>query len=99
MSSSVLIEPVKAEGFGWGGVVAAAFGDVQVAGVFDGRDDGRADGGQVDGPAASPAGRGVFAERHVPDVLRGSRARDLAWSPRLRSSEAVVIEVSVCDTC
>jgi hypothetical protein len=39
MSVSVLIEPVEAEGFGWGGVVAAAFGDVQVGGVFNSRDD------------------------------------------------------------
>jgi hypothetical protein len=29
----------------------------------------------------------------------GSRARDLIWSPRLRSSEAVVKDVSVRDTC
>jgi len=50
MSASVLIEAVEVEGFGGGGVVAPAFGDVQVAGVFDGRDDGGADGGQVDGP-------------------------------------------------
>ena len=57
------------EGFGGGGVVAAAFGDVQVAGVFDGRGDGGADGGQVDGPAAGPAGGGVLAERRVPDVV------------------------------
>jgi len=37
------------EGFqrGW---CAPAFWDVQVAGVFDGRDDGGADGGQVGGP-------------------------------------------------
>ena len=69
MSVPVLIEAVESEGFGGRGVVAAAFGDVQVAGVFDGRDDGRADGGQVDGPAAGPAGRGVFAEGHVPDVV------------------------------
>ena len=40
------IEAVEAEGFGGGGVVAAAFGEVQVAGIFA----GRADGGQVDGP-------------------------------------------------
>jgi hypothetical protein len=40
MSASVLIEAVEAEGFGGGGVVAPAFGDVQVAGVFEGRDDG-----------------------------------------------------------
>ncbi len=64
-----LIEAVEAEGFGGGGVVAAAFGDVQVAGVFDGRDDGGADGGQVDGPVPGTAGRGVFAERRVPDVV------------------------------
>jgi hypothetical protein len=31
-------------------MVAPAFGDVQVAGVFEGRDDGGADGGQVGGP-------------------------------------------------
>jgi hypothetical protein len=58
---SVLIKAVEAEGLGGGGVVAAAFGDVQVAGVFDGRDDGGADGGQVGGPAAGTAG-GIFAE-------------------------------------
>src|SRR5258708_28475612 len=69
MSASVLIKAVEVEGFGGGGVVAAAFGDVQVAGVFDGRDDGGADGGQVGGPAAGAAGRGVFAESHVPDVV------------------------------
>jgi hypothetical protein len=71
MSASVLIKAVESEGFGGGGVVAAAFGDVQVAGVFEGRDDGRADGRQVDQPAAGPAGGGVFAERHVPDVMVG----------------------------
>jgi len=60
---------VEAEGFGWGGVVAPAFGDVQVAGVFDGRDDGGADGGQVDGPAAGAAGGGIFPESKVADVV------------------------------
>ena len=69
MSASVLIEAVEAEGFGGGGVVAAAFGDVQVAGVLEGRDDGGADGGQVDGPAAGAAGGGVFAESQVADVV------------------------------
>ena len=69
MSASVLIEAVESEGFGGGGVVAAAFGDVQVAGVFDGRDDGGADGGQVGRPAAGAAGGGVFTERHVADVV------------------------------
>ena len=39
-----LIEAVEAEGFGGGSVVASAFGDVQVAGVFDGRGDGGAEG-------------------------------------------------------
>src|ERR1035441_7421549 len=63
MSVSVLIEAVEVEGFGGGGVIAPAFGDVQVAGVFDNRDDGGADGGQVGGPAAGAAGGGVFAER------------------------------------
>ena len=69
MSVSVLIEAVEAEGLGGGGVVAAAFGDVQVAGVFEGRGDGGADGGQVDGPVAGAAGGGVFAEGQVADVV------------------------------
>src|SRR6202043_3618623 len=66
---SSLIEAVEAEGLGGGGVVAPAFGDVQVAGVFDSRDDGGADGGQVGGPAAGTAGGGVLAERRVPYVV------------------------------
>src|SRR5205807_2664040 len=69
MSVSVLIEAVEAEGFGGGGVVASAFGDVQVAGVFEGRDDGCADGGQVGGPAAGAAGGGIFPESKVADVV------------------------------
>src|SRR5512135_3115275 len=69
MSAYALIEAVEAEGFGGGGVVASAFGDVQVAGVFDGGDDGGADGGQVDGSAAGAAGGGVLAEGHVADVV------------------------------
>src|SRR6266568_4950691 len=69
MSHFCLIEAVEVEGFGGGGVVAPAFGDVQVAGVFDGRDDGGADGGQVGGAAAGAAGRGVFAVGDVPDVV------------------------------
>jgi hypothetical protein len=60
MSASVLVEAVEVEGLGGGGVVTSAFGDVQVAGVLDGRDDGGADGGQVGGPAAGPAGSGIF---------------------------------------
>src|ERR1700722_19500021 len=69
MSVSVLIEAVESEGFGGGAVVASAFGDVQVAGVFDGRDDGSPDSGQVGRTAAGTAGRGIFAERHVTDVV------------------------------
>ena len=69
MSASVLFETVEAEGFGGGGVVAPAFRDVQVSGIFDGRDDGGADGGQVGRPVAGAAGRGVLAERDVPDVV------------------------------
>ena len=41
---------MEAEGFGGGGVVAPAFGDVQVTGIFDGRDDGGADGARLTGP-------------------------------------------------
>ena len=69
MSVPVLIEAVEPEGLGGSAVVASAFGDVQVAGVFDGRDDGSPDGGQVGRPAAGPAGRGVFMECHVADVV------------------------------
>src|SRR5450631_2555893 len=60
---------METEGFGGGCVVAASFGDVQVAGIFDGRDDRGADGGQVDGSVAGAAGRGVLGEGHVPDVV------------------------------
>src|SRR5690348_13190310 len=69
MSASVLIEAVKSERFGGGGVVAAAFGDVQVAGVFEGRGDGRAEGGQVGWPAAGAAGGGIFPESKVADMV------------------------------
>src|SRR5690348_17193143 len=69
MSASVLIEAVKSERFGGGGVVAAAFGDVQVAGVLEGRGDGGADGGQVDWPAAGAAGGGIFPESKVADMV------------------------------
>ena len=53
MPVSALIEAVEAEGFGGRSMVAAAFGDVQVAGVLD---DG-ADGGQVGGHL--PPGQGL----------------------------------------
>src|SRR6266699_3921661 len=69
MSASALIEAVEADSFGGRGVIAAAFGDVQVAGVLDGRGNGGADGGQVGRPAAGPAGGGIFAECDVPDVV------------------------------
>jgi hypothetical protein len=69
MSVFVLIQVVEAEGLGGSGVVAAAFGDVQVAGVFEGRDDGGADGGQVGRPAAGAAGGAVFSETQVTDVM------------------------------
>jgi hypothetical protein len=48
---------------------------VQVASVFEGSDDGGADGCQVDGPVAGAAGGGVFAERDVAQLLRGSRGQ------------------------
>ena len=71
MSASVLIEAVEVEGFGGGGVVAPAFGNVQVTGIFDGRDDGCANSCQVGGAAAGAAGGGVFTECHVPELLQG----------------------------
>ena len=85
MSVSVLIEAVESEGFGGSAVVASAFGDVQVAGVFDGRDDGGADGGQVGRPAAGPAGRDIFAERHVG---RGGAPR---WTSRTRRARSCAV--------
>jgi hypothetical protein len=57
----LLIKVVETERLGRGGVVTPAFGNVQVAGVFDGRDGGGADGGQVGGPVAGTAGGMVFA--------------------------------------
>jgi hypothetical protein len=57
------------EGLGGGRVVAPAFGDVQVTGVLDGRDDRGADGGQVGWPAAGPASGGIFAESDIPDMM------------------------------
>src|SRR5690349_18786291 len=69
MSASVLIEAVEAESLGGGCVVAPAFGDVQVAGVLEGRDHSGADGGQVGRPAGGATGGGIFAEAHVADVV------------------------------
>src|SRR5215469_3631431 len=71
MSVSVLIEAVEAEGFGGGGVVAPAFGDVQVAGVFEGRDDGGADGGQVGGPLLLGETAGTRAAQVAADARLG----------------------------
>ena len=73
MSASVLIEAVEAEGFGGGGTVAPAFGDMQVAGVFEGRDDGGADGGQV-------GGRGLLGE------TAGMRAAPVAADARFEET-------------
>jgi len=42
LSISVLIEAVELEGFGGGGAVPSAFGDVLVTGVFDGHRQARA---------------------------------------------------------
>jgi hypothetical protein len=49
-------------------VVAPAFGDVQVAGVFEGRDDGGADGGQVGGPLPSGETAGTRAAQVAADA-------------------------------
>jgi hypothetical protein len=69
MSCSVLTKAVEAEGFGGGGMVAPAFGDVQIADFFESRDDGDADGSQARGPAAGTVSGGIFAESHVADVM------------------------------
>src|SRR5579875_1579424 len=81
MSSCVLIEAVEVEGFGGGGVVAAACGDVQVAGVLECSGDDGVDGGQIDGAVAGAAGGGVLAEGDVADVVVGLDASVLADEP------------------
>jgi hypothetical protein len=50
-------------------MVTAAFGDVQVAGVFDGRGDGGADGGQVNGPRRRYGWWRCLHGMSVPDVV------------------------------
>jgi hypothetical protein len=64
-------EALEAEGFGGGGVVLSAFGDVEVAGVADGVDDGVAEGGEVDRSVAGSVGGVVFGEGDVSDVVAG----------------------------
>ena len=54
-------------------MVAPAFGDAQVAGLFEGRDDGGADGGQVGGPL--PLGE-----------TAGTRAAQVAADARLEET-------------
>jgi hypothetical protein len=68
MSASVLIDAVEAEGFDGVAWSRQVFGDVQVAGLLAGRDDGGGDGGQVGGSAAGAAG-GIFGETRVADVM------------------------------
>src|SRR4051794_33267040 len=60
---------MQVEGLCGGGVVASSFGNVKVAGVLDGVDDGRADGGQVDWAVAGAAGAVGFTEADVPHVV------------------------------
>jgi hypothetical protein len=74
-----------------GAVVASALGDVQVAGVFEGRDDGSPDGGQVGRPVAGPAGRTSSREvtsrtwwcASMGQCSRTSRARSCAVASAL----------------
>src|SRR5437016_14391335 len=94
MSHFSLIKAVQMEGLGGGGVVAPAFGDVQVTGVFDGRGDRGADGGQVGGPAAGPAGRGIFAECDITDMMVRLDGPDL---PRaFRTADLWLIHAADC---
>jgi len=75
-------------------MVAPAFGDVQVAGVFEGRDDGGADGGQVGGPlrlgetagtrAAQVAAEARLGETGIPAYDR-SRTHWLSLEPAVLS--------------
>jgi hypothetical protein len=60
---------VEVEGFGGAGVIAAAFGDVRVAGGTDRVDDRVAQGGEVDRAVAGAVGGVVFGEGDVADVV------------------------------
>lgn len=65
LSVCVLLEAVEAEGFAEGGMAPPAFGDMQVADILDGRDDGGADGGQVGGPRCRCGWPRRLRRRHV----------------------------------
>jgi hypothetical protein len=84
MSRSVLIEAAWAEGFGGGGVVAPAFGDMQVADSFESRDDGGADGGLVGGPLLLGETAGTRAAQVAADARleeTGMLRRTIAAGP------------------
>jgi hypothetical protein len=68
----VLIEAVEAEGLGGSGVVAPALGNVQVADVLDGCDDGGADGGQVGGPRCRSGWRKCLRRMSYPGPSPGA---------------------------
>jgi hypothetical protein len=69
MSVPVLIEAVESESFGGGAVVAAAFGDLQVAGVFEGAMTAARMVARWGRPAAGAAGGGIFPGSKVADVV------------------------------
>jgi hypothetical protein len=63
-------QSIKTEIFGRGDVVASTFGDLQVADVFNDRDNGCPDYSQVGRLAAGTAGGIVFIECHVLGMWR-----------------------------
>jgi hypothetical protein len=77
----VLVEAVEAAGFGWGDVVVAAFGDVQVAGVFE----GRGGGAPRWTTARGPGGPGPARWRRVGPFPY----ERLIWSANLRQAAGV----------
>lgn len=64
---------MEAEGLGGGDVVTAPFGDVQVVGVFDGRDDGSGVSGEVADSMAE--GRPGLLPQVADEVRGGCRGR------------------------
>jgi hypothetical protein len=59
-------------------MVAAAFGDMQIAGALEGRSDSGADGGQVGGPAACATPRAEHGSGSASSFCHVPRDRFLA---------------------
>lgn len=79
-------------GFGGGGMVAPAFGDVQVADALEGRDDGGADGGQGGGPLLL----GETAGARAAQVAADARLEETGVLRRTIESDPVALARARC---